>query len=327
MISFQLTRIFLPLKTPFITSLRRVENVTSVQLIITNSEGKKGIGEAPATKAITGETLESIELFIEKNLPSILKKESFEAMLKELHSLEGNSSAKACIEIALYNLFEKLHVPSKAIKTAITISLNPLELTLQDAKKAYNEGFNILKVKVDNRDVLEKIAAIQKALPEATLLIDANQAWSLEESLHFVKHLEGVALIEQPVQAKDIKSLKIITQNSAIPILADEAVFTLQDAKKIIEGNYANMINIKLMKCGGISKAIEILEYCRLKNVAVMFGSMLETPESIKAALQLSILYEDVVRYNDLDSPFLYKEFPQIFYRTTRSSYQTLSIS
>lgn len=315
MISYEIKRVFIPLKTPFITSLRHVENVESVQLILSDSEGSIGIGEAPATKAITAETLESIEEFLEKNLSSTLLEKTFEGMLQKLHSLEGNSSAKACIEIALFNLFKKLPSTSKKIKSAITISLNPLEVMLQDAQKAFSEGFDILKVKLDSQNVLNKVNALQKALPQATLLLDANQAWSVKESLTYIKTLQNIALIEQPVIASDLEGLREITRNSNIAILADEAVFSLEDAKRVVEGNCADMINIKLMKCGGISKAIEILEYAREYNVKVMFGSMLETPESIKAAMKLSSLYSDVVLYNDLDSPFLYREFPHDIHR------------
>ena len=93
-----------------------------------------------------------------------------------------------------------------------------------------------------------------------------------------------------------------------MPIVADEAVFTLDDAKNIIDSRSADMINIKLMKCGGITKAIEILEYARVKNVKCMLGSMLEGPHSINVALHLAMAYCDIISFIDLDSPLLYKE-------------------
>ena len=151
---------------------------------------------------------------------------------------------------------------------------------------------------------------ISKHLPDAKLIIDANQAWSLEDSLSYVDAMKGIniELIEQPVIAKDRESLKLITQKSHIPILADEAVFSLSDAIGVIESNSADMINIKLMKCGGLTKAIEILEYARSKDIKCMLGSMLEGPHSINAALHLAMAYTDIIKYIDLDSPLLYKE-------------------
>ena len=117
-----------------------------------------------------------------------------------------------------------------------------------------------------------------------------------------------IELIEQPVIASDLESLKKITELSHIPILADEAVFTLEDAKKVLESKSADMINIKFMKCGGVTKAIEILEYAREKNITCMLGSMLEGPYSINIALYLAFAYRDIIKYVDLDSPLLYKE-------------------
>ena len=198
------------------------------------------------------------------------------------------------------------------IQTDITISFNDKERMLADAKKAVLAGMDILKVKLasDINHSIEVTKLLSKELPSAKLLIDANQAWSLEDSLFYVKSVKDIAieLIEQPVKAEDLNSLKIITNASTIPILADEAVFSLEDVKKVMESKSADMINIKLMKCGGVSKAIEILEYAREHHIKCMFGSMLEGPYSINAALYLAFNYRDVIKYVDLDSPLLYKE-------------------
>ena len=115
-------------------------------------------------------------------------------------------------------------------------------------------------------------------------------------------------LIKQPVKADQLHELRYLTNYSDVPILADESVFTLEDVKAIVEYGCADMINIKLMKCGGTTKAIEILEFARKNNVKCMFGSMLEGPISINATLNLAMEYSDVISYIDLDSPLLYKE-------------------
>jgi L-alanine-DL-glutamate epimerase-like enolase superfamily enzyme len=176
---------------------------------------------------------------------------------------------------------------------------------------AFESGMDILKVKLGSDIVhaVEVTKLLCEKLPKAKLLIDANQAWSREASLEYinaVKHL-SLELIEQPVVAQDLDSLKIIKEQSQIPILADEAVFTLADVKKVVSTKSADMINIKLMKCGGVSRAIEILEYAREEGIICMLGSMLEGPHSINAALYLAFNYRDVIKYVDLDSPLLYK--------------------
>ena len=314
----------IPLKTPFITALRRVENVEFVRVLVTCGNADVGIGEAPATKAVTGEDLDDILRSIEFIQESLLYTSPLKA-LDILHASSIGSSAKAALDIALVSLlaqekkqalFEYFGADKKSdLQTDITVSLKNHSLMLKDSISLYNEGMDILKVKLGS-DIVHAIQVTQeiaKELPDAKLIIDANQAWSVKDSLEFIQAMQDVKieLIEQPVEAKDMEGLKAITQISHIPILADEAVFTLEDAKKVIETKSADMINIKLMKCGGLSKAVEILEYAKKMKVKCMLGSMLEGPYSINAALHLAMAYTDVIAYIDLDSPLLYKEVSQ----------------
>lgn len=309
------------LKTPFKTALRTATHVEFVRVCVTDENGFVGVGEAPATKAITGEDIEIILNSIGSVQELFLNLTPKEALLV-LHTAKIGSSAKAALDMAFVSLDAKQKLCSLAeyfsvkdfapIKTDVTISLNSVDVMLEDAKKAYRDGLNILKVKVggDILHAMDVVKQISKELPYAEILVDANQAWSLEDSLLFIKNMQGVKieLIEQPVIAADLEGLKKITEASDIAILADEAVFVLEDAKKVVEQKCADMINIKLMKCGGVTKAVEILEYAREKNIKCMLGSMLEGPYSINIALYLAFAYRDVVRYVDLDSPLLYKE-------------------
>lgn len=318
-ISTQIKKI--PLQTPFVTALRRVENVEFIRVCILLESELSGIGEAPATKAITGEDLKSIEHAINHHKKDFISK-TLEEALEMLHKLSIGSSAKAALDMALISLQAQEHTQEiyeylgakqeEQIETDITISLNSQEEMLQDAQNTYKNGFKILKIKLgaDIQHAIEITKALALSLPEAQLLIDANQAWSVEKSLQYIASIQAdkIELIEQPVQAKDLKGLQQITQNSSIPILADEAAFSLDDVKYIVENDIADMINIKLMKCGGITKAVEILEYAREKGVKCMLGSMLEGPSSIYAAECLAMAYKDVIKYVDLDSPHLYKK-------------------
>lgn len=315
---------YIPLMTPFKTALRETSHVEFVRVHVEDENGLVGIGEAPATKAITGEGIEDILNSIESVNKSFLNLACREA-IEFLHTrCKIGSSAKAALDIAFVSLDAKQKHLSLAeqfrienfspIKTDVTISLNVVDIMLNDAKKAYNENKEILKVKVGSDilhavDVVRKIA---KELPYAEILVDANQAWSFEDSQFFINNMLGVKieLIEQPVVAYDLKSLKKLTEFSHIPILADEAVFNLEDAKMVIEQKCADMINIKFMKCGGVTKAVEIMEYARQNKIKCMLGSMLEGPYSINMALYLAFAYRDVIKYVDLDSPLLYKELP-----------------
>jgi len=315
----------IPLRTPFVTALRRVEDVESVRVIIHTDSCHIGLGSAPATKAITGENLKSIVKSINKSYAPQLIGQTFElqTLLEILHNNAHNSSAKAAVDMALYdlaslqksqNIVGYLNAKALPIESAITISLNEPQLMAQDSLEAYERGFKILKIKLGGGDGLdvERMIAIRESVPHAKLLVDANQAWRVEESLNIIKSLYPlqIELIEQPVIGSDLKGLQRITQESQIPILADEAVFNLEDAKKVIEMRAADLINIKLMKCGGISKAIEIIEYCDAHGVKCMMGSMIEGPISINLTAQLVMAYHESFAYVDLDSPLLYKKIP-----------------
>lgn len=313
------------LKTPFRTALRETSHVEFVRVEVECEGGLVGIGEASASKVITGEDIYIILTSIasvEELFFGLTCKEALEV----LHvKCAIGSSAKAALDIAfthllsqeakkpLYEYFGATDL--SPLKSDITISLNEADVMLQDAKKAFSNGMEILKVKVGD-DVLHAVDIVRKIseeLPQCDILVDANQAWNFDSTILFIENMLGtpIKLIEQPVPAPDLDNLKKITELSQIPILADESVFTLEDAKKVIQEKCADMINIKFMKCGGVSKAIEILEFARSSGFKCMLGSMLEGPHSINMALHLAFAYRDVIEYVDLDSPFLYKEMPQ----------------
>ena len=309
------------LKTPFKTALRTTTHVEFVRVYVECDNGFVGIGEAPATKVITGEDIDDILASIGSTRELFLTLSPQKALTK-LHFTKIGSSAKAALDMAfvqllsfeaqkpLYDYFGATDLTP--LQTDVTISLNAVDEMLHDAIKAYNEGMKLLKVKVgsDITHALKVVKDMAVALPNATILVDANQAWSLEDSLFFIQNTQGIQieLIEQPVIASDLNGLKMITKYSNIPILADESAFDLEDVKKVFESCSADMINIKFMKCGGVSKAIEILEYAREKKIPCMLGSMLEGPTSINMALHLAFAYRDVIKYIDLDSPLLYKD-------------------
>jgi len=305
---------YIPLKTPFATALRRVDNVEFVHVDIYFEDGTVAQGEAPATKAITGEDLDSIMESIASVKMKLLGLNAADA-LRELHRQSIGSSAKAALDMALFFRINRLCIDDiSPIKTDVTISLNSEDIMVADAQKALEAGYDLLKVKLGSEinHAISVTLRLAQEFPNAALLIDANQAWSVEAALEYLNAVDGVRieLIEQPVKADDLEGLKRITAASCIAILADEAAFSLEDVKNIYKLNAADMINIKLMKCGGVSKAIEILEYARSKKISCMLGSMLEGPISIEAAYKIAFAYRDVIKYVDLDSPLLYAETP-----------------
>ncbi|BBG64802.1 L-alanine-DL-glutamate epimerase [Hydrogenimonas sp.] len=319
---FRLSYVSIPLERAFVTALRRVTAAEAVRIELIGDNGRIGIGEAPPTKAVTGEGEKEIEETIERTiLPEIVNRnfDSLSEALDVLHSCcDGRSSAKAAVDIALHNLFGGADYRAEGyieVKSAVTISLGGAEEMARDAAEAVRRGCDVLKVKLGGLDGMDirRIEAVRNSAPEAKLLADANQAWSEREALHIMESIApfGIELVEQPLPASDLDGMRRVAAAGVLPVLADETVFTLEDAKRVMESAAADMINIKLMKCGGVSKAVEILKWCEANGVECMLGSMLETPVSIEAAVRVAACFRNCIRFIDLDSPLLYKRVPE----------------
>ena len=316
-VDYGITIVHIPLATPFITALRRVEAASAVRLRIVADDGRVGIGEAPPTEAITGESLASIRHTLESSLIPPLRDpfDDLDEALRRVHTAaDGAASAKAAVDIALHDLLKPL-TETIRIDTAVTVSLDHPKKMEAQALDFAQKGCRILKVKLGGRDGLDiaRIRRIRDALPDATILADANQAWNEAQTLRFLEavHPCDIALLEQPLPADDLAGMAAVTARSPIPILADESAFNLHGVQRVMNNGAADMINVKLMKCGGIAEAEKILRWCGDRRIPCMMGSMLETPASIRAAATLAKRFETIVRYCDLDSPLLWRSVPK----------------
>ncbi len=325
----QIGYISLPLRHPFKTALRTVTAVNNVVVRIISDNDIIGYGEAPPTAVITGETLGSITCAIKDVIrPALLGAdiENIEDVMKRLDAcIIKNTSAKAAIDMAILDLWGKrwnaplyklIGGAKKTIETDITISLNGCDEMVADSIKAVERGYNILKIKVGKGGLadVDNIFAIHSAVTKEVkqhkvkLRIDANQGWSVRDSIRNIKAMEDKGLdiefIEQPVLAHDIEGLRAVTQAVDTPILADEAVFSAKDAVEIIKSHSADLINIKLMKTGGIWPALKICDVAAIYGVECMVGCMLESRLSVAAAAHLAAA-RDIVTMVDLDGPSL----------------------
>jgi len=247
--------------------------------------------------------------------------ENFEdIMLKLDKCVVKNNSAKAAIDIALYDLYgQLLNAPiykilggyRNEIITDITISVNDPEEMAKDSIDAIKRGFNTLKIKVGKdaaTDIL-RMKAIRNAVGyDVKLRIDANQGWKPKEAVKALRKMEDEGLdiefVEQPVEAHDIDGLKFVTDNVSIPVLADESVFSPMDALTILQKRAADFVNIKLMKTGGIHNALKICSIAEIYGVECMIGCMLEAKVSVNAAVHLAAA-KSIITKIDLDGPVL----------------------
>ena len=310
----------IPLVTPFKTALRTVNSVNDLIVKVTAEDGTEGYGEAPPTAVITGDTKESIEAAIRYYIAPTIK-----GMDLEEKCLAKNTTAKAAVDIALYDLYAKLQkkplfrllgekepeLVKTKLETDLTISVNETEEMVRDSLLAVEKGFHVLKVKVGKggaKDV-ERIREIRNAVgKDIVIRVDANQGWTREEAVSTITAMEdaglGIELVEQPVSYHDFKGMQYVTAQVETPILADESVFSYEDAVRLMEEKGADLINIKLMKTGGIHEAVRICDAADQFGVKCMIGCMLESKVSVSAGVHLAAA-RSCVTMADLDGPSL----------------------
>ena len=325
----RLGKISVPLRVPFKTALRSVDSVEDVIVELHTDAGAVGYGEAPPTGVITGDTTGAIIGAVQDHIgKSILGRDvdDFEDVLQTVQKcIVKNTSAKAAVDMALWDLYGQLYrLPvyklmggaRKTIVTDITISVNFPEEMARDAADAVRRGYDCLKVKVGVNPSLDvaRLTAVRKAVGDGICLrIDANQAWQPKQAVRILNRMQEQGLqiefVEQPVQARDFEGLKYVTERSYVPVLADESVFSPEDALKIMQMGAADLVNIKLMKCGGLYNALKIVSAAEVYGVECMIGCMLEAKISVNAAVELACAKKIITKI-DLDGPVLCREDP-----------------
>jgi len=322
---FELGKLRVPLKTPFKTALRTVDHMEDVVIVLETDTGHRGFGSAPATAVITGETHGSIIEAIRTVILPAIQGEDIRNLnhIIELiqHSMFKNFSAKAAVEIAVYDLFaQSFDAPlyqvlgggEPVLSTDITISVDYIDKMVRDAVNAVESGFEALKIKVgkDLRVDIERVKAVHAAVGDKALLrLDANQGWTPKQTVSALRELEaaGVELefVEQPVRGDDVEGMRYVTERVSTPVMADESTFGPKEVIELIQMRGADIINIKLMKTGGISNAIKIADIAAIYEVPCMMGCMLETSIGVSAAAHVAVAKSSSITRVDLDAPSL----------------------
>lgn len=325
----QIGKISIPLKKPFKTALRVAHTVEDIVIKVIADSGETGFGSGPPTAVITGDTQGSIIAAIRDCIKPRLIGQDIDNLEGIMSILDGavvkNPTARAAVDIAVYDLFGQLYkIPlykllggyRRCVTTDLTISVNPPEEMARDSREAASAGYTELKIKVGTDAALdiERVKAVRATVgPDIKLRLDANQGWRPKEAVRLIRKLEdldlGIELIEQPVKAHDIVGLKYVTDNVATDIMADEAVFGPYEAFQILSLRAADLINIKLMKAGGIHNALKICHLAETMGVECMVGCMMESKIGITAAAALAGARKNITRA-DLDAASLLAEDP-----------------
>ena len=274
-------------------------------------DGLIGYGEASMPPYL-GQTVESVTNFLQKvDLEQFSDPCQLEDILTYVDSLSpGDTAAKAAVDIALHDLVGKIiGAPwhriwglnkEKAPSTTFTIGIDTAEVVKQKTQECANQ-FNILKVKLGRENDKEMIETI-RSVTDLPIAVDVNQGWKDRQmALDMILWLKekGIVMVEQPMPKEQLDDIAWVTEQSPLPIFADESIQRLKDIRNV-EGAFTG-INIKLMKCTGMREAWKMLNYARARNMKVMIGCMTETSCAVSAAAQLS----PAVDFADLDGNLL----------------------
>ncbi|MCB0742334.1 MAG: dipeptide epimerase [Ignavibacteriae bacterium] len=306
------------LSSPYTIAYETIDSTVNVFTKITTNKGTVGFGCAAPDLEVTDETEESVITSCNDIIEPLLKGSDalrYSYQLNKLSEpLKKHPSAMAMIDMALFDIMGKeANMPiykmlggfREKMKTSITIGILPINDTVQNAKEYIKQGFSILKIKggADVDEDVERMKKVREAVGKnVQLRFDANQGYSVYESLKFVEETRDVKieLLEQPTSKQEPDLLGRVTNNVPIIVMADESLMNLVDAFKLARRDLVDTVNIKLMKVGGIDEAIKINAVAKAANLEVMVGCMDESALGIAAGLHFALSKPNVT-YADLD--------------------------
>ncbi|HEY3009013.1 MAG TPA: dipeptide epimerase [Micromonosporaceae bacterium] len=309
------------LHTPFVTALRRTNAVETLVVEVVDADGRTGFGEAPQVWRVTGASLAGSEACVTEVLGPLLTgrdPDDLEARCQDMRrAVEGNEAAKSAVDVALHDLAaRRLGVPlvrllggaALRVPTDVTLAAGDAEALAGAAKERAGEGFAVLKVKVGTNagGDLARVRAVRAAVgPGVRIRLDANQGWTPREAVRVIRGIEDadldIELVEQPVPRWDLGGLAWVSDRVDVPILADEAVFGVRDLVEVIRRRAADMVNVKLAKCGGLGPARTLLGLAEAYEMGTLVGSMMESPIGVGAAASL-VAAHGTTAVSDLDA-------------------------
>ncbi|MDI9636620.1 dipeptide epimerase [Kamptonema cortianum] len=308
----------IPLENPFRIATMLNSSAKGVFVRVLASDGQEGWGECLPFHAINGEdqatcvaALKTLSLALLHS--GITDPRSTADLLESL--LPSQTTAISGLEIAVYDLaarqaslplYRLLGGTAKPLPTDLTIGIVNAEQAADKATAIAAKGYQAIKIKLGSGIAEDghRVAAVRKAIGETIdLRVDANQGYSSHDALDLLESIAefNIQFCEQPVRRHDIHGMQWLHGRSPVPIMADESCFSPADASQLLANKACQLLNIKLCKSGGITRASQIAAVARGFFAPCMMGGMAETRIGVSAAAHLATA-DGQFRFFDLDA-------------------------
>jgi L-alanine-DL-glutamate epimerase-like enolase superfamily enzyme len=290
-----LAHIAIPFRFAFRHALAERKIGEGVLLSVRDAEGRVGRGECAPRKYVSGETAASAVAALSRRVPALLGRRfaSFEELCEHLSeqaaALPRDEHAAFCaLELALLDLAGKVFgrpageplgpVCTPRVAYSGVVSAGGAEEASKVCAQMRKLGVSRAKVKVGGRleEDLEVLNAVRETLGEqADLRVDANGAWDAKTALARVQAFEPFRLqgLEQPCAADDIEGLAWLSERSSVPVIADESLVSLEDARRLIRSRACHVFNVRISKCGGLLQSGRIRDLGREAGIDTMLGA------------------------------------------------------
>lgn len=300
----------IPVSVPFVDPFEiaggKATHGRHVVVRLVSNDGQVGFGESAPMSSYSPQTQEAVVAEMNRLNSLLIGQDPLDvqAIHLSMKKADADCFALAGLDIALHDLAARsLAIPicrliggalARGIDLSWAIGFKPAEEMAREAKRYVRKGFRTVKLKVGDEPALdlERVAAVRQAVgPNVVLKVDANQGYDLETAVRVGSRLvdHGIAVVEQPLPRSALSEMARLRRRISIPIMADESLYSVEDAKRILEQEAADVFNIKIMKPGGIRPSAKLAAVAEAAHMPCMLGSMPELGIGTLAGLQLAV--------------------------------------
>jgi muconate cycloisomerase len=298
----------LPFVASFAHSTKEHAFSDSIIVKVCDESGAVGFGEGAPRPYVTGETQESAMRHLAETLwPSVARRPmdlcaEAPGIVPEFvpdATLEGaisDGASRCALELAILDLALRLRnaslghllTPRTATVTySGVISAGSIAGTARLARQMKLIGMRHVKVKVGGADDVERVQVVRDIMgPSVSIRVDANGAWAFDAAVSMIRRLSafGISCVEQPIARGTASELAMLRRYVQVPLMADESMVTIEDARRLIVTSAVDYFNIRVSKCGGIARSLKIARLAQKAGVRVQVGSQVGETAILSAA-------------------------------------------